>query len=107
MSSQRCRQPAGGCGRPHCCAIAPPSPSSESAAKPGSAETAIGAGGVGGVGGRGAVLQAPSAARVTSSARHNGHWRGRRNWGMWVVYVNIIIAVVLVAAFVIWTMRGK
>jgi len=26
---------------------------------------------------------------------------------MWVVYMNIIIAVVIVAAFVIWTMRGK
>jgi len=26
---------------------------------------------------------------------------------MWVVYLNVLIAVLIVAVFVIWTMRGR
>jgi hypothetical protein len=47
------------------------------------------------------------ARRGKRRARHNGRWRVRQNRDMWVVYLNVILAVVLVAAFVIWTMRGK
>src|SRR5690606_4548535 len=101
MLAQVSCQPAGGCDRAHCWAIATARPSSGSAPKPGRADTAIGAGGGGGGGGgtgRGAVVHAASATREANSARHNGHCCGRRNRSMWVVYMNIIIAVVIVAA---------
>jgi hypothetical protein len=33
--------------------------------------------------------------------------RSRGNNRMWVVYLNVVIAVLIVAVFVIWTIRGR
>ena len=79
--------------------------------------------GEGGCGGTGPTV-VPHPARVSNSAASSVRGRTRgpgrpaahnppRTDGceviglMWVIYLNIVIAVVIVAVFVIWTFRGR
>jgi hypothetical protein len=47
--------------------------------------------------------------REGGTARHNAGTGSRAlgNKRMWVIYLNAAIAVAIVAAFVVWTMRGR
>jgi hypothetical protein len=60
------------------------------------------------------VVQAASTANDAASSagsgrRHNAALRSRSPGKnrMWVVYLNIVIAVLIVALFIVWTFRGR
>jgi hypothetical protein len=72
--------------------------------------TGIGRGRSGGAdGGLKGVHEASASSSASGGARHNPALRSRsgENNRMWVVYLNVIIAVAIVAVFVVWTMRGR
>ena len=50
-----------------------------------------------------------SPSTTPDSTGHNAGFGSRppRNQRMWVIYLNVAIAVALVAFFVVWTMRGR
>ena len=50
-----------------------------------------------------------SPSTTADSTGHNAGFGSRlpRNQHMWVIYLNVAIAVALVAFFVVWTMRGR
>ena len=54
---------------------------------------------------------APNRApdRAGTGRRHNAALRSRSSGKnrMWVVYLNIVIAVLIVALFIAWTFRGR
>ncbi len=55
------------------------------------------------------VHEASANDKTSGGARHNAALRSRSpgNNCMWVIYLNVLIAVLIVAVFVIWTMRGR
>jgi hypothetical protein len=74
--------------------------------------TAIGTGAWIGGAGEGGCPGGDECGRVcvqAESSRHNAHPDSRlpRKLRMWVVYLNVAIAVAIVAIFVVWTMRGR